>query len=445
MSGIDPAALSALATRALGIATKVAGKHAEVKVDVHGGANANVRFARNAITTSGSGDETTVSIYVKLGKRHASASTNQANDDAVKALAERTVTMAKLSPEDPESMPLLPFQEYRQALISYDGAVANMDPTGRAAVASRACALGDKTDTWVAGLVERRAAAHALVTSSGIRAFHRDTSFSYSTTARTKDGTGSGWAGREGWRVADLDDTAISQTAIDKARASASPKPLAPGKYTVVLEPAAVQEMLTFLIGSMDQRSADEGRSFFAGKIGEKLFPDAITLKSDPGSAETPHSMFDGEGMRLEPQSWIEAGRVKQLEMSRYWAAKQGKEPTGSQSVFHLAGGTAASIDELVKGTKRGLLVTRFWYTRMLEPQTVMLTGLTRDGVFLIENGKVTQPVQNFRYNESPVNVLKNAEAMTRETFRLRGWGGIWKVPALRTNEFTMASVSAAV
>jgi predicted Zn-dependent protease len=203
--------------------------------------------------------------------------------------------------------------------------------------------------------------------------------------------------------------------------------------------------MLTFLVGSMDQRSADEGRSFFAGKVGEKLFPDAITLKSDPGSSETPHAMFDGEGLPLAAQSWIEAGRVKELEVSRYWAAKQAKRPTGDQSVFHLAGGSAASIDELVEGTKRGLLVTRFWYTRMLEPQTLMLTGLTRDGIFLIEDGKITQPVQNFRYNESPVNVLKNADAMTRETFRVREWGGIWKVPALRTNEFTMASVSAAV
>jgi predicted Zn-dependent protease len=106
-----------------------------------------------------------------------------------------------------------------------------------------------------------------------------------------------------------------------------------------------------------------------------------------------------------------------------------------------LNGGKAASIDELVRTTKRGLLVTRFWYTRMLEPQTVMLTGLTRDGVFLIEEGKITQPVQNFRYNESPVNVLRNTDAMTRETFRR--WG--WRIPALRTNEFTMASVSAAV
>lgn len=437
--------LEALADRALGIAKKMAGGGAEVKVDVHHGAAANVRFARNAITTSGSSDEVSVSMWMKLGKRHAAASINQTTDDAVRSLAERALAMAKLSPEDPESMPLLPAQKYQAAPSAFDDAVARLDATARAAVAARACSLGDKSETWIAGLVERSSRAHVLRTSSGIVASHRDTSLSYSTTARTKDGTGSGWAGGEGWRVSDLDDRALSRTAIDKARASASPRPLAPGKYTVVLEPAAVQEMLAFLVGSMDQREADEGRSFFSGKVGEKLFPDTITLKSDPGNPDTPHATFDGEGVPLGAQSWIDAGRVTQLEMSRYWASKQAKKPTGNQSVFHLAGGNAAGIDELVKGTKRGLLVTRFWYTRMLEPQTVMLTGLTRDGVFLIENGKVTQPVQNFRYNESPVSVLKNVDAMTRETFRLRSWGGIWKVPALRTNEFTMASVSAAV
>jgi predicted Zn-dependent protease len=442
MTGTD---LEALADRALGIAKKVAGPGVELKIDVHRNAAANVRFARNAITTSGSSDEISVSISMMIGKRHAAATINQTSDDALRSLADRALAMAKLSPEDPESMPLLAPQKYAPAPPAFDDEVARMDATARAAVASRACALGDKSDTWIAGLVQRSSHAYALRTSSGIAASHRDTSLSYSTTARTKDGTGSGWAGREAWRVDDLDDRALSQTAIDKARASASPKPLAAGKYTVVLEPAAVQEMLAFLVGSMDQRSADEGRSFFSGKVGEKLFPDAITLKSDPGSPQTPYATFDGEGLPLDPQTWIEAGRVKQLGMSRYWAAKQAKPPTGDHSVFHLVGGNAASIDDLVKGTKRGLLVTRFWYTRMLEPQTVMLTGLTRDGVFLIENGKVTQSVQNFRYNESPVNVLKNADAMTRETFRLRSWGGIWKVPALRTNEFTMASVSAAV
>ena len=171
----------------------------------------------------------------------------------------------------------------------------------------------------------------------------------------------------------------------------------------------------------------------------------ATPTRSDPTSPETPHAPFDSEGFPLGPQAWIEKGKVGQLSCSRYWAQKSGKTPTGGQSVFHLHGGSANGIGDLVRTTKRGLLVTRFWYTRMLEPQTVMITGLTRDGVFLVEDGKITQPVHNFRYNESPVNVLKKVDAMTRETFRVQSWGGVWRVPALRTHDFRMASVSEAV
>lgn len=434
-----------LADRALAVATKIAGRGAEVRVNVLGRAAANVRFARNAITTSGSGDEVSVGLYVKLGHRHAHTSINQADDASLARLAERAVAMAKLSPEDPESMPLLPPQTYASAPNAWDDAAAVMSPVARAAVAARACELGEAAKVHVAGFFERSAVTHAIRTSTGLSASNRRTDVAYSTTARTTDGTGSGWAGREAWRAADLDDASLSRTAIDKARASAKPKPLTPGKYTVILEPQAVQEMLEYLLGTMDQRSADEGRSFFAKKVGEKLFADMVTLKSDPLSEGTPHAPFDAEGLALRPQAWIDSGRVKELEVSRYWGRKTGKPPTGEQSVFHLSGGSAASVDELVRTTKKGLLVTRLWYTRMLEPQTVMITGLTRDGVFLIEDGRITQPVQNFRYNESPVNVLRNVDAMTKETFRVRAWGGAWRVPALRTHEFTMASVSAAV
>jgi predicted Zn-dependent protease len=149
--------------------------------------------------------------------------------------------------------------------------------------------------------------------------------------------------------------------------------------------------------------------------------------------------------MPLRPQQWIEAGRAKQLHVSRYWAQKKDVAATGRHHVYRLSGGQAASVDELVRGTKRGLLVTRFWYNRMLEPQTIMMTGLTRDGLYLVEDGKITAPVTNFRYNESPVTMLKNVDAMTRATTRTPSFGGSWYVPALRTHEFTMASPSAAV
>lgn len=433
-----------IAARVLATAKPLA-PGADVRVDAWKSSQANVRYARNEITTSGEGDEISVSVWIGLGKRHASASTNLTDKASVEKLVARAVTMAKLSPEDPERMPLLPPQTYAAVPPSFDDALAATSPGDRAAIAARGIAEADKAKVQIAGFFLRGANEHAIASTSGLTAQHRGTWGSYTVTARTPDATGSGWGGREVHRAADLDDVAIAKTAIDKGLRSAHPKPLAPGKYTVILEPVAVQEMLAFLVGAMDQRSADEGRSYFTGKVGAKTFADAVTLTSDPTSPETPGSPFDAEGFALRPQTWIDAGRVKQLHVSRYWAEKKGLTPTGRQRVVRLAPGKEASIDDLVKGTKRGLLVTRFWYTRMLEPQSVMLTGLTRDGVFLIENGKITAPVTNFRYNESPVTVLKNVEALTNKTVRVPADGGIWHMPALRTREFTMASTSAAV
>lgn len=446
MSSEDPAVL---ATRALGIALDVMQKdkqgEAEVQIDVIRHAAANVRFARNESTTSGESDEMTVAISVALGQRHAATSINQTDDKSIAAVASRALAMAKLSPEDPEKMPLLEQQPYGPVPSAFDDALASMGPKERAAVASRAIQHGDQAKVQIAGFFERDIYEHVMQNSAGLIARHRETSSEYTVTARTADGTGSGWGGRGAFRAADIEDEVIASSAIDKAVRSANAKPLPPGKYTVILEPQAVFEMLMFLVGQMSQRSADEGRSFFANKVGQKLFADFVSLRSDPADPLTPGAPFDHEGMALSNHPWIVDGRVAKLEVSRYWAKKKNLTPTGRHSVFHLSGGKAESVNEIVKGTKKGLLVTRFWYNRMLEPQTVMITGLTRDGVFLIEDGKVTAPVANFRYNESPVNVLKNADAMTRTTTRVIAYDNVWHVPALRTNDFTMSSPSAAV
>ncbi len=441
--------LGALALRALGIALDVVKRDgqrdAEVKVDVRRRAAANVRFARNEITTSGESDEVTVSTWIGLGQRHASTWVNQTDEKSLAALAARALAMAKLAPQDPEKMPLIGAQRYAPVPSAYDDALAAMGPNDRAAIANRAVAKGDRAKVQIAGFFEREIDETAMQSSAGLDAHHRETSAQYTVTGRTPDGSGSGWAGREAYRASDLEDEVLASTAIDKAVRSAGAKALPPGKYTVILEPQALFEMLEFLVGQMDQRSADEGRSFFAGKVGQKLFADFVSLRSDPADSLTPGAPFDSEGIALGNHPWIVDGRVTKLTVSRYWAKKKNLQPTGRPTVFHLSGGKAEGVDELVRGTKRGLLVTRFWYNRMLEPQSVTITGLTRDGLFLVEDGKVTGPVANFRYNESPVTVLKNVDAMTRTTSRVVANGGVWHVPALRTHEFTMASPSAAV
>ncbi|MBS2014947.1 MAG: TldD/PmbA family protein [Deltaproteobacteria bacterium] len=434
-----------IADRVIAAAVAATPKGGEVRVVVGREAAANVRFARNEITTGGERDETTVNIAVLLGTRQAWTSTNQTDAASVAATIERALLMARLSPEDPETMPVLPAQTYRPVPPSYDERLAAMGPAERAAVAARAIATGDAKKVQIAGFFERHASATAIRTSRNLAAGQRSTEASYTVTARTTDASGSGWAGRETHRLADLDDAALAETAVKKALASASPRPIPTGKYTVILEPQAVAEMLSFLVGAMDRRAADEGRSYFTGKIGQKLFAGDVSLRSDPFDPLTPAAPFDHEGLALSPQSWIEGGVAKDLFVSRYWAEKKGLAPTGHHRVHQLSGGTATSTEELLAGVKRGLLVTRFWYNRMLEPQTVMITGLTRDGLFLVEDGRITAPVTNFRYNESPVNVLKTLDGMTKATVRVPMWNGIWHVPAVRAHDFTMASPSAAV
>ncbi len=436
--------LDAVSRKLLTIASDAA-KGADIRVDTERTRSANVRFAKNEMTTSGEYDEVTVAVSIALGKRQAWTSTNQTDPASLKSLVERAVAMARLAPEDPETMPLLPPQTYATAPPAHDPKLDAMSPADRAAIATRAIAAGDREKVQIAGFFYRDAHERVIRSSTGLVGAHRESEAQYTVTARTTDATGSGWAGRETHLAGDLDDALLSRTAIDKALRSASPRALPPGKYTVILEPQAVSEMLAFLVSSMDRRSADEGRSYFTGKVGEKLFADFVNLRSDPTDPETPSAPYDGEGMPLRPQQWIDAGRAKELHVSRFWGQKKDAKPTGRHHVYRLSGGQAASVDELVRGTKRGLLVTRFWYNRMLEPQTVMLTGLTRDGLFLIEDGKITAPLSNFRYNESPVTVLKNVDAMTRATVRTPNGSGSWYVPALRTHEFTMASPSAAV
>jgi predicted Zn-dependent protease len=245
-----------------------------------------------------------------------------------------------------------------------------------------------------------------------------------------------------------VDFALLARTACAKAAASKSPVALEPGRYTVVLEPAATLELAETVAESLEQRSADEGRSALSKsgggtRAGEKLFSELVTIVSRPGGATAPSVPFDGEGQPLAPRTWVEKGTVKELSVSRFWAKKKGLLPTGGYAGFELLPGTA-SRDELIKGVKRGVLVTRLWYTNLIDPKTLALTGLTRDGTFLIENGEVTRPVNNFRFNQSAIDALARCDGLSKET-GTGSWNPDTRVPTMRTHEFLLASKSEAV
>jgi predicted Zn-dependent protease len=418
-----------------------------------GGDRANLRFARNTATTAGASSGYSLAITAGFGMRSGSVTTAEFDDAALQRATKNAEEIARLSPENPETMPPLAPQTYAPVSAFFDDA-ANASPDWRAASVQTAIELSKKRDVVSAGFVETQAAIQAIANSKGLFAYDRFTAADYNLTARTPDGTGSGWASRSFNELKQLEPAALASTAIEKAAQSKSPVAIEPGKYTVVLEPAAVADLLGFLMFSCDARQADEGRSFFSKKgggnrVGEQILGEKVRILSDPAHPLAPTVSFDTEGLPLSRHVWVENGVLKDLFYSRFWAEKMKKEPTAGPSNFIMEGGTATR-DDLIAGTERGVLVTRFWYIRPLDPQTILVTGLTRDGLFLIEKGKVTRPVKNMRWNETPIVAFNNIDAMTAPERVVSGEGiggaGLSIVcPAARIREFTFSSASEAV
>jgi predicted Zn-dependent protease len=420
-------------------------KGAEAIVSIRSSRQGNTRFALNEISTSGDVERLSITLTVQFGQRSASATTNQVDDRSIDELVGRVVRMARLAPENAEQLPVVGRQTYLATRGAIDAGTARLAPDVRAKAIGAAIAAGDAAKLQIAGFFTHGSESQSLATTAGLAAHHQWTRCGFSCTARTADGTGSGWAGAGSHRFADLDAASLAKTAVDKAATSAKPRKLDPGRYTVVLEPAAVASLLQFLRTSLNARRADEGRSFFSkNPPGKKLFPETITLRADPTDVALTATPFDDNGLPISATKWIDRGTLTGLVYDRFWAKKQGKQPTGIPEGWTLEGGNATR-DELIKGVKRGVLITRFWYLRTLDPQSLLATGLTRDGVYLIENGAVTHPVNNFRFNESPVHMLAKCDGLGPTAIPGGGEGGGVRVPWLRTHEFNLASISEAV
>ena len=422
-------------------------------VTLNGSDRANLRFARNTATTSGATSGYDLAITAQFGKRAGTTTTSEFDDESLQRAVRAAEEIAKLSPENPELMPPIGPQTYSPVDAFFDDTAA-ATPEWRAASVEAALALSKKQDVVTAGFVETQAAMQAVANSKGLFGYDRFTAADYNLTSRTPDGTGSGWASKSFNQLRLLNPGALAAAAIEKAARSRNPAAIEPGKYTVVLEPAALADLLVFMMFSADARQADEGRSFYSKKgggnrVGEQILGEQVQIYSDPKHPLAPTVSFDNEGLPIKRNNWVEKGVLKDLFYSRFWAEKTGKSPTAGPANLIMEGGSA-SVDDLIAGTERGVLVTRFWYIRPLDPQTLLFTGLTRDGLFLIEKGKVTRPVKNMRWNESPIVAFNNIEAMTAPERVVSGEGigsgGLSLVcPAARVREFTFSSSSDAI
>lgn len=421
----------------------------ETSVSISDSHEANLRYAHNEVSTSGDVTNLTINVRTSFGKRSGSASTNQIDDASLKRVVARAEETARFAREDPEAMPMLGAQEY-EARDAYDAATADTPADFRAAIAAKAIELGTKRGLEMAGFFTNAGYAEALGNSKGLFAFNRRTLTTFSNTARSKEGNGSGWSGTNADRIAALDPARMVETAAKKAELSRNAKQMDPGTYNVILEPSAVADLLMYLSFSLDARSADEGRTFFSKKgggtrIGEKIVSDKVSVWTDPADLRAPGSIYANDGLPTRKLPLLENGVLKNLSYSRFWAEKMNANPTPSPQNLIMKG-DKGSIDDLVKATKDGVLVTRLWYIRSLDPQAILLTGLTRDGVFRIENGKIKHAVKNFRWNDSPVSVLSNIDAMSQE-YRARGSESedfAIVCPAVRT-KFNFSSLSDAV
>ncbi len=428
-------------------------KGEQTRVNITSQWSGNTRFADASITTSGGVTDIEVTVTITIGRKRASAKTNVIDEPGLRRTVELAAQLARLSPDDPELMPELGPQTYASVNAHIED-TANLNPVARAGAIQRAItAMGGKI--FSAGFLEANAIAVAVATSSGLFAYHRTTDAKLSMTARTPDGTGSGWASAGSRDWGKVDPSNLGQVAARKALASRNPQAIEPRPYTAVLEPQAVNDLVPLLSSSLNARNADEGRSAFSKsgggtRIGEKVCDQRITLVTDPADPQLLGMPFDVEGLPIRRTVWIEKGVLRNLAYSRFWAQKQNAQPAGDDiytgaSAFtggglKLIGGTKTT-EELVAGCEYGVLVTHFFYIRSLDARTVLYTGLTRDGAFLIEKGKVTRPLKNLRWNESPLLMLNRLEDIGRPEAVAAGR----LMPALRIKDFNFTSLSDAV
>ena len=322
-SGLSRAAARQLAERALAFS-----KSEGCQVNITAGANGNTRYARNEVTTAGDADNAAVTVTSRFGKRAASVGTNLLDDAGLSRAVETSERLARLAPENPELMPLLPAQVYAD-VSAFAGVTADLDAARRAEAVRTATGAANRAGLVAAGLVHRVAGANAVANSVGLFAYHAATIGVHTLTVRTTDGKGSGWAGtaHNDWARA-IPAAQLATRAVRKAHGTRDAAALEPGKYTVVLEPTAAGNLLSLLAFSLNARAADEGRSFFSkrgggNKIGEKIVDERVTLLSDPSDSDLLTAPFTNEGLPVGRTVWVENGVLKHMAYDRYWAEKQ--------------------------------------------------------------------------------------------------------------------------
>lgn len=410
-----------------------------------------VRFSNNTISQHVSSMETDIIVRVLIGKRQGRASTTQYDPVSLEKTVKRAEMAASAQKEDPSILPLTPPHVY-SPIDNYVERTARISPDKKVKAIKDLVGKTEERGLRSAGIFSNADGIVGLSNSTGLFAYNRSTSATFSITTMTDDS--SGWAENTNKDIGLINPLMLGQIAAKKADQSRGPEDIEPGEYTVILEHAAVSDLLLFMayegFGALNYL---EGRSFLSGKLGEKVFDERITIMDDPYHPMTIGMSFDFEGMPKRMVPLIVKGVAKNVVHDRKTANKAATlstghalpqpNPYGPMPLNIILKGGDSSIDEMISSTDKGILVTRFHYTNIIDPIKLTITGMTRDGTFLIEKGKISHPIKNMRFTESVVRIFNEVESLSKDqVFAKAFFGGGFVVPAMKIRSFNFSSTT---
>ncbi len=421
----------------------------ETELLVWDGTHQLTRFANNTITQNVAEEGSVLSVRTVYGGRTARATTNKFDAESLRRVVAESASLARQQQPDPELLPMPGPQTY-QPVERYFEATAAASAQDRAGAVAQAVHVAEKNGQTAAGIYSTTTGIQAVLNSSGVAAYYKDTNAEFSISVLDADS--SGWAKKNAPDASVINAEELAERASRIATLSRDPKEMAPGKYVTILESSAVLDMLGFLFPDFSGQAMRDQRSFLTGRMGQKLFGENITIRDDVCHADQAGPPFDGEGVSRQAVNLVEKGVTKELTYCRQTAQAMGAKPTGhgfplpnnmGEAPLNIVfAGDKHSVDEMIAATERGILVTRLWYIREVDPYKKMLTGMTRDGTFYIENGQVRHGIKNFRFNESAIDLL-NCVQMVGHPERAAGEESEpMVVPPLKVSEFNFTEVT---
>ena len=421
----------------------------ETEALLGGGAHALTRFANNSIHQNVAEEGNYLSVRTVFGGRTARATTNKFDQDSIRRVVEQSSALARRRRPDPQLLPLPGPQAYPE-VRRFREATAATGPGDRARQVGRAVNIAERHNHKAAGIFATGHGAQAVLNSRGLFAYYQDTHAEFSITMLGANS--SGWAKANSPDVESLAMEELAERASRKALESRDPMEIPAGRYTVILEPAAVLDLVGFLFYDFGGLAVIDQRSFLTGRLGTRLFGENITIWDDVYQPLQSGAPFDGEGMARQRVLLVEGGVVKNLVYARQTARLANAEPTGhgfplpnevGEAPLNIViEGGSAPVEDMIASTERGILVTRLWYIREVDPYEKMVTGMTRDGTFLVEDGKVRGGIRNFRFNQSLIEMLNHVELLGASQRTAGEEAFEMVVPAMKVREFHFTEVT---